>query len=42
LWGTLTETFSRLPLCCTIESETRRKPDWVFTYYSSIVVRFHA
>ena len=42
LWGTLTETFSRLPLRFNIESEARRKPDWVFTYYSSIVVHFHA
>ena len=42
LWGTLTETFSRLPLLFNIESEARRKPDWVFTYYSSIVVHFHA
>ena len=42
LWGTLTKTFSRLPLRFDIESEARRKPDWVFTYYSSIVVRFHA
>ncbi len=42
LWRTLTDAFGRLPLRFTIESETRRKPDWVFTYYSSIVVRFHA
>lgn len=41
-WRTLTEAFARSPLRCTVVSEARRKPDWVFTYYSSIVVRFHA
>ena len=42
LWQTLTGELSRLPLVCTIESATRRKPDWVFTYYSSIVARLDA
>jgi len=42
LWRSFAEEFSRSPLRCTIESVTRRKPDWVFAYYSSIVVQFHA
>jgi hypothetical protein len=42
LWRALTDAFGQLPLRFTIESEQRRKPDWVFTYYSSIVVQFHA
>ena len=42
LWRTLTVELARLPLYCTIESEVRRKPDWVFNYYSNIMVRFHA
>lgn len=41
LWQTLTVELARLPLYCTIESEVRRKPDWVFVYYSNIVVQFH-
>jgi cytochrome P450 len=39
LWRTIAAELSRLPLACSIESATRRKPDWVFNYYSSIVVR---
>jgi cytochrome P450 len=42
LWRALTDEFARLPLCFTVESAVRRKPDWVFNYYSSIVVRFNA
>lgn len=42
LWRSFVEKFSRLALSCTIESATRRKPDWVFVYYSSIRVRFDA
>jgi cytochrome P450 len=42
LWRTLTAELAKLPLTWTIESVVRRKPDWVFVYYSSIVVRFHA
>ena len=42
LWRALTDEFARLPLRFTVESAVRRKPDWVFTYYSSIVVRFNA
>jgi cytochrome P450 len=42
LWRTLVEELSKLPLTCTVESAMRRKPDWVFTYYSNVVVRFHA
>jgi cytochrome P450 len=42
LWQTLTGELARLPLVCTIERATRRKPDWVFTYYSSIVACLHA
>ena len=42
LWRAMTGAFGRLPLRCTIENEVRRKPDWVFTYYSGIEVRFHA
>jgi cytochrome P450 len=42
LWRTLTAELGRLPLAWTIESVARRQPDWVFVYYSSIVVRFHA
>jgi cytochrome P450 len=42
LWRALSTEFGRLPLRCTVESEVRRKPDWVFAYYSSVVVRFHA
>jgi cytochrome P450 len=42
LWRALTQAFAGLPLRFIIERETRRKPDWVFCYYSSIVVRFHA
>jgi len=41
LWQTLTAKFAQLPLCFTIESAVRRKPDWVFAYYSNIVVGFH-
>jgi cytochrome P450 len=41
LWRTLTIELGRLPLAWTIESATRRQPDWVFVYYSNIVVRFH-
>jgi hypothetical protein len=42
LWRALTEEFAKLPLRFTVESEVRRKPDWVFVYYTSIVVRFDA
>ena len=42
LWGALSDAFGRLPLRFTIETAERRKPDWVFTYYSTMVVRFHA
>jgi hypothetical protein len=42
LWQTLTAELSRVPFVCTIESATRRKPDWVFVYYSSIVARLDA
>jgi cytochrome P450 len=42
LWQTLIAELSRLPLACTIENAKRRKPDWVFIYYSSIVARFDA
>lgn len=41
LWQALTAKFAQLPLCFTIESAVRRKPDWVFAYYSNIVVSFH-
>lgn len=42
LWRTVAAELARVPLACVIESATRRKPDWVFSYYSSIVVRFDA
>jgi hypothetical protein len=42
LWRLFAEELAKLDLRCTIESEVRRKPDWVFAYYSSLVVRFHA
>ena len=42
LWQTLTAELSRVPFVCTIESAMRRKPDWVFVYYSSIVARLDA
>ena len=42
LWRTVAAELSRVPLVCVIESATRRKPDWVFTYYSSIVARLDA
>ena len=42
LWQTLTGQFAPLPLVCTIENAKRRKPDWVFVYYSSITARFDA
>jgi len=42
LWRTVAAELSRIPLVCVIESATRRKPDWVFTYYSSIVARLDA
>jgi cytochrome P450 len=42
LWRLFADEMARLELRCTVESETRRKPDWVFFYYSSLVVRFHA
>jgi cytochrome P450 len=42
LWRAMTDALGQVQLRCDIESATRRKPDWVFIYYSSIVVRFHA
>ena len=42
LWQTLTAELSLLPLICTIENAKRRKPDWVFVYYSSIAAHFDA
>jgi cytochrome P450 len=42
MWRTLTGELAKVPLGYTLESATRRKPDWVFTFYSSIMVRFHA
>jgi len=42
LWRAMTDALGQVRLRCDIESATRRKPDWVFIYYSSIVVRFHA
>ncbi len=42
VWQCFADEFSRLPVSCAVESAKRRKPDWVFTYYSSIVVRFDA
>ena len=42
LWRTVSAEFSHVPLVCVIESTTRRKPDWVFNYYSSIVARLDA
>jgi cytochrome P450 len=41
LWRTLTAELGKLPLSWTIEKTERRKPDWVFVYYSSILVRLH-
>jgi cytochrome P450 len=41
LWRTLTAELGRLPFAWTIEKAERRKPDWVFVYYSSILVRLH-
>jgi len=41
LWQTLTAELGRLPLAWTIETIERRKPDWVFVYYTSIRVRLH-
>ncbi|HET9538511.1 MAG TPA: hypothetical protein VFP43_24725 [Mesorhizobium sp.] len=41
LWRTLTAELGKLPFGWTIEKAERRKPDWVFAYYSSIVVRLH-
>jgi hypothetical protein len=41
LWRILTAELSLLPLTCTIENAKRRKPDWVFVYYSSIETRFN-
>ena len=31
----------KLRLACTIESIERRRPDWVFVFYTSILVRLH-
>jgi len=42
LWRTVVAELARIPLVCVIESATRRKPDWVFAYYSSIVARLDA
>jgi hypothetical protein len=42
LWQTLTAELSNVPFVCRIESATRRKPDWVFVYYSNIVARLDA
>ena len=42
LWRALTAEFVQLPLRFTVESAVRRKPDWVFVYYSSILVQFNA
>ena len=42
LWQTFVAELARVPLVCVVESATRRKPDWVFTYYSSIVARLNA
>lgn len=42
VWRSFAEEFSRLPLRCTVLNATRRKPDWVFAFYSSVVVQFHA
>ena len=42
LWQTLTAELAQLPLCFTVESAVRRKPDWVFAFYDKIVVDFHA
>jgi hypothetical protein len=42
LWQTITGELSLLPLICTIENAKRRKPDWVFVYYSSIAAHFDA
>jgi cytochrome P450 len=42
MWRTLTAELAKMPLAYTLEGVTRRKPDWVFTFYSSILVRFHA
>jgi cytochrome P450 len=41
LWRTLTAELGKLPFGWTIEKAERRKPDWVFVYYSSILVRLH-
>jgi cytochrome P450 len=41
LWRTLSAEFGKLPLGWTIEEAERRRPDWVFVYYSRIVVRLH-
>ncbi len=42
LWRCFADELSRLPVSCTVETVTRRRPDWVFVYYSNIVVQFHA
>jgi cytochrome P450 len=42
LWQTLSAELGELPLSWTIEKAERRRPDWVFVYYSRIVVRLHA
>jgi cytochrome P450 len=41
LWRTLTEQLDKLPLAWRIEKAERRRPDWVFDYYTSILVRLH-
>jgi cytochrome P450 len=40
LWKTLTAELGKLPLACTIERVARRSPDWVFVFYTSILVSF--
>jgi cytochrome P450 len=42
LWQTLTAELSRLPLKFSIETVRRRERDYVFAFYSSIEVQFHA
>jgi cytochrome P450 len=42
IWQTITEKLSRFPLRCKVETARRRKRDYVFLYYSNIVVRFYA
>jgi len=41
IWQSLSAELSRLPLRFSIQTVRQRKRDYVFSYYSSLVVQFH-